>query len=98
MIVAEQKPFEEILKSLEGFKEVAVAACGTCVTVCLAGGEKEAGELAAAIELQRGQSVDAANVKVVTLKRQCDIEFLDEAAEALESADIILSLGCGAGV
>jgi ferredoxin len=98
MIVAEQKPFEEILKSIEGFKEVAVAACGTCVTVCLAGGEKEAGELAAAIELRGGQSVDAAKVKVVTLKRQCDIEFLDEAAEALENADIILSLGCGAGV
>jgi len=42
LIVAEQKPIDEIIGSLAGFKKVVVASCGTCVTVCMAGGEKEA--------------------------------------------------------
>lgn len=98
MIVAEQKPLEEILKTIEGYKEVAIAACGTCVTVCMAGGEKEALKLASAIELESREKGSPVNVRVVTPKRQCDNEFLDDVEEKLEGADVILSLGCGAGV
>lgn len=98
MIVAEQKPLEEILKTLEEFKDIAIAACGTCVTVCLAGGEKEALKLASAIEVARKEKGAEVKVRVVTPKRQCDTEFLDDIAEGLEGADAVLSLGCGAGV
>ncbi len=38
MIVAEQKPIEEIKGFLSGHKRIVVLGCGTCVTVCLAGG------------------------------------------------------------
>jgi ferredoxin len=93
LIVAEQKPLEEIIKSLEGFDKIAIAACGTCVTVCMAGGEKEALELSSLLALN-----GKAKVKVVTPKRQCDVEFLDDVAGEVEDADVILSLGCGAGV
>lgn len=98
MIVAEQKPLEEILKTLEEFKDIAIAACGTCVTVCLAGGEKEALKLASAIEVARKEKGAEVKVRVVTPKRQCDAEFLDDIAEGLEGVDAVLSLGCGAGV
>ncbi|MDF2522854.1 MAG: Methylene-tetrahydrofolate reductase subunit MetV [Clostridiales bacterium] len=94
MIVAEQKPLEEIIQSLNGFKKIAIAACGTCVTVCMAGGEKEALKLASMLELGDSEKT----LKVVTLKRQCDIEFLDDKSDELIDADVILSMGCGAGV
>jgi len=98
LIVAEQKPIEEILGTLEGFNNVLVAACGTCVTVCMAGGEREALTLASLIEAKSKGEGRQVKIEVVTPKRQCDMEFLDEIAEAAARADVILSMGCGAGV
>jgi ferredoxin len=98
MIVAEQKPLEEILRTIEGFKSIAIAACGTCVTVCMAGGEKEALKLASAIEASSLEKGEAVTVKVVTLKRQCDAEFIEDTEFEFEDAEAILSLGCGAGI
>ena len=98
MIVAEQKPIEEIIKSLEGFKKIVIAACGTCVTVCMAGGEKEALKLASVLELKSKEDGSTVEVKVVTPKRQCDAEFLEDIAGELEDSDVILSMGCGAGI
>jgi len=48
MIVGEQKPLAEIMGSLGGARQVLAVGCGTCVTVCFAGGEKEVGILASA--------------------------------------------------
>lgn len=98
MIVAEQKPIEEIIKLLEGFERVLIAACGTCVTVCMAGGEKEALKLASVIELHNKEINRRVSVKVVTPKRQCDAEFLEEIVTEVENADAVLSMACGAGV
>jgi len=98
MIVAEQKNIDEIIKSLAGFKSAVVAACGTCVTVCLSGGEKEALKLADLLEIEAKNRGGQIRTSVVTPTRQCDMEFLDENFEALDGAECILSLGCGAGV
>ena len=98
MIVAEQKSIDEILESLAGFKSVVIAACGTCVTVCLSGGEKEALKLADVLLIEAKNRDRELKTIVVTTTRQCDMEFLDENEEALSGAECILSLGCGAGV
>ena len=96
MIVAKPKPFDELVEMLRNFSRVLVAGCGTCVAVCLAGGEKEAGILATQLELvfrDRDFKSFAA-----TVERQCDREFLALFRNHIEQADAVLSLACGAGI
>lgn len=93
MIVAEQKPIDEIQGLLAGHKQVLVLGCGTCVTVCLAGGEREVSTLASTLRMSSG-----AEVLEDTLERQCDAEFYEKARETAGSCDAILSLACGVGV
>ena len=97
MIVAEQKPINEIIDSLKGFKDVVIASCGTCVTVCLAGGEKEALTVKGLLEAQAKENNEKLEVTLVNCKRQCDNEFIDDLDEELLKGDVILSLGCGVG-
>jgi len=93
MIVAEQKPIEEITGYLKGHERVLVLGCGTCVTVCLAGGERETVQLAGVLRL--GSDGD---IVADTIERQCDAEFFETVREQIESCDAVLSLACGVGV
>jgi len=51
MIVADRKPIPEIRDQIKDHGRVLFLGCGTCVTVCLAGGEREVGILASAVRL-----------------------------------------------
>ena len=98
MIIADQKPIDEIIKSLDGFKRIVIASCGTCVTVCMSGGEKEALAIRGILEADaKGKGKDL-DVSVVNLKRQCDDEFIDDLETELLDGDAILSMACGVGV
>ena len=99
MIVAEQKPFEEIYERASQHKKILLMGCGTCVTVCMAGGEKEVGILASQIRLAARERGDEIDVAEHTITRQCDEEFFDEAtARKVAEADAVISVGCGVGV
>ncbi|MFH1059155.1 MAG: methylenetetrahydrofolate reductase C-terminal domain-containing protein [Pseudomonadota bacterium] len=98
MIVAERKPFDEIVAAVGDYRRVLVAGCGTCVAVCLAGGEKEAGILAAQLDLAAQLAGREQTYATACVERQCDREFLDELAAQMEDCDAVLSLACGAGV
>lgn len=98
MIIAKQKEIDEILRSVAPFENIVVAGCGTCVTVCMAGGEKEAARVAELIQLDAQKEGKEKTVGLSNPIRQCDMEFLNAHEEELENADCILSLACGAGV
>jgi ferredoxin len=98
LIIAEQKDIGEIIRMVEPFNHVAVAGCGVCVTVCMAGGEKEANRVAGLLRLTSKNAGRDARITVTTPHRQCDMEFLDSSEAELEDADCILSMACGAGV
>jgi hypothetical protein len=94
MIVAEQKPIKEILDMLPAGKRLLVVGCDTCVTVCLAGGEKEVNILCSTLRMSDKKFKEVAGRSV---ERQCDREFLQEIRADVEECDVILSMACGAG-
>jgi ferredoxin len=101
MIVAEQKAMDEILRSVRDYNDIAVVSCGSCVTVCMAGGEKEAAGLACLIRLAATEEGREVNVRTANPIRQCDMEFFDSlefGEDGVGGAGCVLSLGCGAGV
>ncbi len=98
MIVAERKRIPELVDILKEHNNILVLGCGTCVTVCLAGGEREVSIISSALRIaSRLRGLDF-NIEEMTIERQCDNIFIEQAAGAVEKSDAVLSLGCGAGV
>jgi ferredoxin len=98
MIVAERKTIPELVDILKDHKKILVLGCGTCVTVCLAGGEREVSIIASALRIAaKAKGLDF-KIDELTIERQCDNIFIEQAADAIAKADAVLSLGCGAGV
>jgi ferredoxin len=98
MIIAEQKTLDEIKSLVGNAQNVLVVGCGTCVTVCFAGGTREAAILAASLRMSSKLDGYEKTVQDVTVQRQCEWEYLDEVANQVKEADLIVSLGCGIGV
>lgn len=98
MIVAQRKKIPEIMDIIKRHKKVLVLGCGTCVTVCLAGGEREVGIMASALRIASRLAGSPLQVEELTIERQCDNIFIEQAGEAIERNEAVLSLGCGAGV
>ncbi len=98
MIVAERKTIPELMDILQGHQKVLVLGCGTCVSVCLAGGEREVSIISSALRIASRAKGLGLKVDELTIERQCDNIFIEQAAEAIEKNEAVLSLGCGAGV
>jgi ferredoxin len=98
MIVAEQKSLDEIKSLIGEAQKVLVVGCGTCVTVCFAGGTREAEIMATSLRMSSRLDGNGKNVSDVTVQRQCEWEYLDQIEEQVREADIVLSMGCGIGV
>ncbi|MBN1866714.1 methylenetetrahydrofolate reductase C-terminal domain-containing protein [Candidatus Sumerlaeota bacterium] len=99
MIVADRKKVPEIRDMISKHTKVLLVGCGTCVTVCLAGGEREIGILGSALRmaLRLAGHADVA-VDECTIERQCEDAFIDILAQRATQYDAIVSFGCGAGV
>jgi len=97
MIVAEQKPLEEIMRAAADSSKILILGCGTCVTVCFAGGSKEAEILASSMRMKAKLDKKEIQVDHLTVQRQCEWEYLDLAAEQIKQADVVISLACGIG-
>jgi ferredoxin len=98
MIIAERKPFAEIKAMVASYQKILIAGCGTCVAVCLAGGEKEVGLLASQLKLARGLADQPLEIGEITIERQCDQEFLQPLRDLAPDYEAIVSMACGAGV
>ena len=99
MIVADRKKIPEIRDLIQKHDRVLLVGCGTCVTVCLAGGEREVGILGSALRMSL-KLADRGKVRVdeCVIERQCEDAFIDILAARVPEYDAVCSLGCGAGV
>lgn len=98
MIVAKRKPLEEIKTSVQDYSRVLTVGCGTCVAVCLAGGEKEVASLNAELSMARKIDKSPVELGAVTVERQCDREFLAELDHMIDEYQAIISMACGVGI
>lgn len=99
MIIAQQKPLEEIRRMITPYQRILILGCGTCMTVCDAGGEREVSYLHSALRVAEVRGGNGTHTfSEYTLKRQCDPEFMDLLVDKVSDLDAILSLGCGIGV
>ncbi len=98
MIVADRKPFDQILDSIKNYKKIMVAGCGGCVTICFSGGAKAAELLSSQIKIARKKSGNEIEIIQVTPERQCEHEFIDVLGKQLKTVEAVLSLACGVGV
>jgi len=98
MIVATGKSIAEVRSLLMRHDKVLFVGCGTCVTVCLAGGDREVGIMSYAMRMARRLEGRPIDIEQMTIERQCENEFIADLAAAATRNEAILSFGCGAGV
>ncbi len=98
MIKAKKKPLEEIKDAVSGYTRVLNVGCGGCVSVCLAGGQKEIQHLNAQLNMIFEAGGLATRVDGFTVERQCNEQFLDSLDLRVKRYDCLMSMACGAGV
>jgi ferredoxin len=98
MIVGNIKPVKEIAASISEYKKILIVGCGSCVSVCLSGGEREAQMLSQ--ELGRKIHFDNSPpaVEISSVVRQCELDLVKAYHKVPAGTDAVLSLACGAGV
>ncbi|MFO7557912.1 MAG: methylenetetrahydrofolate reductase C-terminal domain-containing protein [Desulfobacterales bacterium] len=98
MVKGKRKPLKQIQDFIKDYKKVLNVGCGGCVSVCLAGGQKEVialnTELNLAFKLENIQT----RLDAYTVERQCRMNFLTELDKIVEEYDCLISMACGAGV
>ena len=98
MIVADRKPFDEIVEIISKYEKILIVGCGTCVEVCHTGGEKEVGVLASQLRIKFQKDGIQKEILEDTVERQCEWEMIEPILEKLDGVDAILSMACGVGV
>jgi ferredoxin len=98
MIAGKLKPLDEIVYSLQRYGNIFILSCGSCVTVCLSGGDREARALARDLATSEAADFSGRSINVGTIERQCEADLLKTFLEIPPDTDVILSLACGAGV
>jgi len=98
MIVANRKPFEEILDMIKPYSKILLLGCNECVTVCAVGGSKEVAILASELRMHREKEGQPLEVTEHTLERNCDPEYAESLSNMINDFQAVLSMACGCGI
>jgi ferredoxin len=97
MIVADRKPFSELLGMVDGYNRIMIVGCKGCVTVCNVGGVKEVQILASALKIARKKAKQPLEIEESVLERQCDPEYIGLLKDKINDFDAVISMACGVG-
>jgi ferredoxin len=98
MVKAKLKPLNQIKEAVGDFKKILNVGCGGCVSICLAGGQKEVNILNTELNLLFKMDDMSTRCDGYTVERQCNMNFLEELDDFIDGYDCLLSMACGAGV
>ncbi len=98
MVKGKRKPLEEIKNVLQPYNKILNVGCGGCVSVCLAGGQKEVELLNAELTSSFKSDNTPKTIDVFTVERQCNTQFLQALDDIIDDYDCVISMACGAGV
>ena len=98
MIVGDIKPLNEIIDSVSEYKKIHIVGCGSCVSVCLSGGDREVQMLARELGRAVHYQDDPPAITTDTNLRQCELDLVKAYHEIPEGTEAVLSMACGAGV
>ena len=98
MIIAKRKPLKEVMNLIKNYKKVMNVGCGTCVSVCMTGGEKEVTVLNTELDIARKIAGNPIELGGFTIERQCNRDYLAALDSMVENYEAIMSMACGAGI
>ena len=78
MVKGKRKPLKQIQDSIRNYTRVLNVGCGGCVSVCLAGGQKEVIALNTELNLSFKLEKIKTRLDAYTVERQCNMSFLAE--------------------
>lgn len=98
MIKATQKPLDEIFDAIREYRSILNLGCGGCVSVCLAGGQKEVQALNREVNHRFKLENLPHRMDNYTVERQCNARYFEGLDDRMAGYDCLLSMACGAGV
>ncbi|MCK5450960.1 MAG: methylenetetrahydrofolate reductase C-terminal domain-containing protein [Candidatus Omnitrophica bacterium] len=96
MIITRQKPFQEILKNVEGKKKIFLIGCALCATTCKTGGIDQLESFKCAL-VEEGKDVVGLAVPDPTCNLLEIKRLYREKKNEINFSDVIISLSCGGG-
>ncbi len=97
MLLSQQKPMEEILRSLEGETKIFILGCSGCAEASGTGGRPQVLEMKASLE-KAGKQVTGFSVVDLLCQKALVQSRLRGKARELQAADSVLAMTCGVGV
>jgi hypothetical protein len=97
MLISEQKPFEEIWRYVNKDKVIFLVGCKGCADGCESGGERQVLDIKKRLEAG-GKTVSGICLIDMVCNEALTRMKLSAQADAIESAESVLVMCCGAGV
>jgi ferredoxin len=94
--ITKQKPFEEILKLLEGCDKIFITGCGTCTTMTKTGGIEQVEEMKQRLQ-DAGKLVTGDIVIPISCDEMTGTSIKDN-ERSIQNADCVLVMSCALGL